>query len=209
MATARDRILDAARALVLEQGFGSTSLEQVLEQADASKGALFHHFSSKADLGRALLERYAADDADLLERLLAAAAAETADPAAQVVAFVRLLEEGATAALEQQPSCLFVSFIYERGLAGADGAGTVRAAILHWRERLLELLERAAGTRDLSGVDLPSLADHVFTVIEGAFLLTRALDDPQAMSRQLRHLRGYLEHLLAPAPAAAEPAVGG
>lgn len=196
--TARDRILDAARALVLEQGFGSTTLEQVLAEASASKGAFFHHFSSKAELGRALVEQYAADDATTLDALLAAAAAESDDPGQQIVAFVRLLEEGAGGAMEVQPNCLFVSFIYERGLAGADTMEIIGASIQHWRERLLDLLEQAAATRSLPAVDLSALADHVFTVIEGAFLLARAMDDPGRMRQQLAHLRTYLELLLAP-----------
>ena len=56
----RERILDAAQRIVLERGFAATSVDAVLEEAPATKGAFFHHFPSKNDLGRALLKRYAA-----------------------------------------------------------------------------------------------------------------------------------------------------
>jgi TetR/AcrR family transcriptional repressor of nem operon len=44
-------------------------------------------------------------------------------------------------------------------------------------------------------VDLPSLADQVFSTFEGGFILTRALDDPRRLGAQLAHLRHYLELL--------------
>ena len=53
----RIRLLDAAQGLVLERGFAGTSVDDVLSEAASTKGAFFHHFSSKAELGRALVER--------------------------------------------------------------------------------------------------------------------------------------------------------
>jgi TetR/AcrR family transcriptional regulator, transcriptional repressor for nem operon len=191
-ADTRERILDAAQRLVIEHGFGSTTVDAVLVAASSSKGAFFHHFPSKAELGRALVERYAAADAELLESLMAAAEADGDDPADQLIAFVAAFER----ATDAQPGCLFVSFIYEADLAGAGTEEVVAQSILLWRERILDKLETAAERRpSLAPVDLPSLADQVFTIFEGGFLLARALDEPAALRRQLAHLRHYLELL--------------
>jgi TetR/AcrR family transcriptional regulator, transcriptional repressor for nem operon len=164
--------------------------------AGASKGAFFHHFPSKASLGRALVERYAEADARTLDEALTAAEAKEDDPGRQLLAFVRSFEEVADEVLESQPACLFVSFIYESELGDDETAEAVAASILHWRERLLEKLAAAAASRpDFPPVDLPSLAHHFFTVMEGGFLLVRALNDPSHMRAQLAHLRHYLELL--------------
>ncbi|NEE04251.1 TetR/AcrR family transcriptional regulator [Phytoactinopolyspora halotolerans] len=195
--SARERILDAAHQLVLQRGFAATTVDAVLAEASASKGAFFHHFPSKAHLGRALVERYAEGDAQALETAMSAAEAETDDPGEQLVCFLRSFEEGAEAVLKIQPSCLFISFIYETELADAGTDDIVARSILHWRERILDKLEQAAADRPaLRAVDLPSLADQLFTVFEGAFLLTRALGDKDAMGRQLSHLRHYVELLV-------------
>ena len=69
----RDRILDSAEALIMDMGFGSTSIDRVLEGAGVTKGAFFHHFPSKADLGKALVQRYAKRDTELLEVTMARA----------------------------------------------------------------------------------------------------------------------------------------
>ena len=197
----RERILDTAQRLVLERGFAATSVDAVITEASASKGGFFHHFHSKHELGLALLERYAAADKRLLEEFMAAAEAETDDPAEQLVAFVRDFEQVAAELAPTQPGCLFVSFIYESQLAG-DGTGDLIAgSIRDWRERLLEKLEAAARVHPpATAVDLPSLADHVFTVFEGGFILTRAMDEPAHLPAQLAHVRHYLQLLFGLSP---------
>ena len=43
----RTRILDAAQALVLKQGYAGTSVDDVIAAAGTTKGGFFHHFPSK------------------------------------------------------------------------------------------------------------------------------------------------------------------
>jgi TetR/AcrR family transcriptional repressor of nem operon len=192
----RERILDAAQGLVLERGFAGTSVDAVIAAASTSKGGFFHHFRSKNELGLALLDRYAAGDIRMLDEAMAAAEAETDDPAEQIVALARRFEQVAAELVPIQPGCLFVSFIYERELAG-DGSGEVIVgSIRAWRERLLAKLEAAARVHPPAVVvDLRSLADQFFTVFEGGYVVTRALDDPAHLPAQLAHLRHYLELL--------------
>ena len=192
----RERILDAAQRLVLERGFAATSVDAVLAAAPATKGAFFHHFPSKNDLGRALLERYAAADERMLDDFMVAAEADSNDPAEQLVAFVRRFEQAAAELAPTQPGCLFVSFIYESQLAGDGDEDLIATSIRHWRARLLEKLEAAAERHPPAiAVDLPSLADHVFTTFEGGFILARAMHDHNHLRAQLAHLRHYLELL--------------
>lgn len=207
----RDRILDAAQRLVLARGFAATTVDGVLTAAGVSKGSFFHHFPSKAHLGRALVERYAAADQELLRVHLAAAEAVSGDPAVQLVELMRSLETAADeVADDAQPGCLFISFIYESELTDAGTEEIVAGAIRHWRERLLDKLEKAAAASPpgWADIDLPALADHVFATIEGAFLLARALGDPACVRRQIVHLRHYLELLFGPAPGKNPPERG-
>jgi TetR/AcrR family transcriptional repressor of nem operon len=198
----RDRILDAAQQIVLERGFAATSIDAVLAQAPATKGAFFHHFPSKNALGRALVERYAAADERMLDEFMAAAEAASGDPAEQLVAFIGHFERAAGELARTQPGCLFVSFIYESQLAADGQDDLIAASIRQWRARMLEKLESAARVHPPAiAVDLPSLADQVFSTFEGGFILARAMHDPRHLSSQLAHLRHYLE-LLFQLPAA-------
>ena len=204
----RQRILDTAERLVIDNGFAATSVDQVIAESGTSKGAFFHHFDSKTALARALVDRYAAADVGHLDRAVAQVEAATDDPAARVIAFLRVFEDGADELMAAQSSCLYVSVLTERQLASSGTWDQITRAVLAWRaelSRLLDdaLLDKAGATRpDAVPVDTNALADHVFVTFEGAFILARSMNDAGHMRAQLRVLRQLLEALLAPRPAA-------
>jgi TetR/AcrR family transcriptional repressor of nem operon len=197
----RQRILDTAERLVIDNGFAATSVDQVIAESGSSKGAFFHHFDSKTALARALVDRYAAADIGHLERAVAQVTAETDDPAARVIAFLRVFEDGADELMAAQSSCLYVSVLTERQLASSGTWDQISRAVLAWRAELSRLLDNALATRpDAVPVDRSALADHVFVTFEGAFILARSMNDAGHMRAQLRVLRQLLEALLEPRP---------
>ena len=56
-ARTRERILDAAQDLILDHGFGATTVDAVVGRAGITQGAFVHHFTSKSDLARGRRER--------------------------------------------------------------------------------------------------------------------------------------------------------
>jgi AcrR family transcriptional regulator len=69
-ARTRAALLAAARDLFTEQGFAETGREQIAERAGMTRGALYHHFASKADVAAAVVDEL---EAELLERVVGAA----------------------------------------------------------------------------------------------------------------------------------------
>src|SRR3989440_3785138 len=55
----RDAFLDVAQRLVQAKGFESMSIQDVLDELNASKGAFYHYFDSKQALLEAVVERFA------------------------------------------------------------------------------------------------------------------------------------------------------
>ncbi|HEY7596219.1 MAG TPA: helix-turn-helix domain-containing protein [Actinophytocola sp.] len=197
-APTRDRILDAAERLVIENGFAATSVDQVIAESGTSKGSFFHHFESKLDLARSLVARYAAADVANLDAALATVRERTGDPAKQAIEFVRIFEDGADELMSAQSSCLYVSILTERQLAAAGTSEQIVGAIEAWRVALSEILRAALADRPAAAdVDPDALADHVFVTFEGAFLLCRSTGDTGHMRAQLRVLRRMFESLLA------------
>lgn len=196
----RERILDAAEHLVIENGFAATSLDQVLKAAGTSKGAFFHHFDSKLALARALTERYVAADVGQLRAALDATA-EIADPAERLVAFVRSFEDAGDEIMSAQSSCLYVAVLTEQQLVTNGTADLITQAIESWREEIAALLDAAAASRGVDLGDTAALADHVFVTFEGAFLLCRSTGKPEHMRAQLGVLRRLFESALGMPPA--------
>lgn len=52
----RQLILDAALSVFSRQGFAQTRLEEIAQEANVTRGAIYHHFGGKAELYNALLE---------------------------------------------------------------------------------------------------------------------------------------------------------
>jgi TetR/AcrR family transcriptional regulator, transcriptional repressor for nem operon len=198
----RTKILDAAQALVLDQGFAGTSVDDVIAAAETTKGGFFHHFPSKQELARALVERYVAEDMELLDDLFTRAERLSRDPLQQLLLFVGLQEEAADELAGDDPGCLYASFCYERDLFDEGTRAAIADAVLSWRTRTRAKLDEVVELYPPRiPVDLDALADEGLTLFEGAYVLSRALGEPQLLKGQLRHFRNYLELLFWPAPA--------
>jgi TetR/AcrR family transcriptional regulator, acrAB operon repressor len=53
----REQLLDAAEQVFRERGVGHASLAEVADAAGVTRGAIYHHFESKAELFQALMAR--------------------------------------------------------------------------------------------------------------------------------------------------------
>ena len=65
-AATRERLLAAARAAVVRQGFAGASVRDIAEAAGFSQGAFYSNFESKEDLLLALLAQHMDEEADRL-----------------------------------------------------------------------------------------------------------------------------------------------
>lgn len=192
----RERILDTAERLMIEQGYSATSVDQLIDEASTSKGAFFHHFASKAALATALVHRYVQGDLAQLQTGLAATEGID-DPVARVLAFLRYYEDHGDDLIAEQSGCLYATALAEKDLLGGEVNDLIHEAVVAWREAIVELLEAALPRRrGADPVDLDALADHVYVTFEGAFLLCRSTGAPSAMRGQLRVLRQLVAALL-------------
>lgn len=198
----RERILDSAQALILDHGFGATTVDAVVGRAGITKGAFFHHFATKADLARALVERYAQMDRDHLARHLERARKLASDPLQQVLVLIGLYEEDFEAMEAPFPGCLFASYTYENKLFEEGTLEVLRDSTLMWRREMRALLEKVAAAHPPRvPVDMESLADLFYALTEGSFIMTKTLGDKTLLARHAKHLRTYLQLLFAPTPA--------
>ena len=56
-------ILDAATHLFVEKGYDATSLQDIINETNLSKGAIYHHFSSKEEIFEAISYRIGEENA--------------------------------------------------------------------------------------------------------------------------------------------------
>lgn len=194
--SARDRLLEAGVQLIRRQGFAATSVEQLCTHAGVTKGAFFHHFASKEHLGVALAEYWSTSTANFFAD---AAFHANANPLDRVLGYVDLRialisgpPEGFSCVAGTMLQESFATSLPIREACGASIAGNAAA--------LEDDLAAALAARGLAEPSAASLARHVQAVIQGAFVVAKALPPGEAAaaaSDTLSHLRRYLELLLA------------
>src|SRR3954470_695903 len=81
------RLLAEATRLFARQGFDRTSVQEIVEAAGVTKGAMYHYFGSKDDLLHEIYGRVLREQTDRLEKV-AASGAPAADRLAEAAADV-------------------------------------------------------------------------------------------------------------------------
>lgn len=195
----RSTIMDAAEAVILKEGFASASIDRIIAQAGITKGTFFYHFASKADLAYALVHRFADLDRQNLDRTMARAESLSRDPLQQFLIFIGLMREMMEGLTEPYPGCLYAAYIYEAELFDDRTLKIVRDALQGWRDAMVpkirEIAERHPPRRP---VKPEALADMLTVVFEGAFIVSKVMNEPDLVAEQLDRFRDYVELLFAP-----------
>jgi TetR/AcrR family transcriptional repressor of nem operon len=198
-ARTRDRILDAAQDLILDKGYAGVSIDQLISSLDLTKGAFFHHFKSKADLARTLIDRYSRDGVALLENNLSRAKKLSDDPLQQLLILVGLYEEMFEGLTEPWPGCLLASYVYELQQFDDDMKPVINREFLLSRSGVGELIESIMEKYPPRvPVDPTALADMFMSTFEGAFVLSKSLDEPDITVQQLRLYKAFITALFLP-----------
>jgi AcrR family transcriptional regulator len=179
----RDRILDAAEAVILESGGQNFTLDAVAERAGISKGGLVYSFATKDELVYATLEREVAHFQEAVGRRLAGGAS---GPVERILAHIEeaLEEDDASTqkaaflvtALVHAPEMLEPIRRYYRALL--DPLRSKSGEFQEVRQALLAVegifLLRGLGLVEFSADELKSVLLHARDIIIAALAKHRA-----------------------------------
>jgi len=196
----REKLMDIAEAAVLSKGFGATSIEEIIAEAEITKSGFFYHFKDKNELARALLQRYLENEEQILDDLFDRARELHDDPLHAFLIGLKLFSEMMADLPSGHPGCLVATYCYNERLFDRDVQDINREAVLQWRARFLKVFEEIAAIyppRD--NVDFEALADMVSTTVEGGIVMSKAVREPKVLSEQIMLLRSYVKLLFMPA----------
>jgi TetR/AcrR family transcriptional repressor of nem operon len=189
---ARTRLLDAARDTIRAKGFAATSVDDLCRAAAVTKGAFFHHFGSKDALGVAAAEHWS----ETTSAFFAGAPYHAPDdPLDRVLAYIAFRK----AIITDDPaefSCLVGTMAQEVHASSPTIRDACGRSLFGHAATLEADIEEAMRERGLSGEwTAASLARHTQTVIQGAFVLAKAGNDPALARESLDHLDRYIRLL--------------
>ena len=189
----RERLLDAAESSVLEKGFAATSIDELIAAVGITKSGFFYHFRDKSELATALLERYLAREGKILDDLFARAGELHEDPLHAFLIGLKMLAEMMASLPEAHPGCLVAAYTYQEQLFNRDVRDLNAAAVLRWRKRFRDRLDAIAlRYPPRIEVDMDDLADMVSALADGGIILSKAVRDKDALSRQILLYRQFV-----------------
>jgi AcrR family transcriptional regulator len=176
--------------LFWEKGYGSTSIADVLREAGANSGSLYHFFPGKQELLVAVLEMYRDGIAPML---LDPAWKGVEDPIERVFALLARYRQSIVST-----DCVYGCPIGSLALEIHEPDPPVRALLAAnfsaWVAAVLRCLD-AAAPRLPADVDRQGLAEFVLTTMEGGVMLARTHRDVGHFDRAVAQLRAHFAAL--------------
>lgn len=181
MSNKAEQIMDEAENLARTHGYNAFSFRDLAAKVGIKSASVHYHFPTKADLGAALARRYTDRFIDALNQII-----KPTDTAFEIIQ--KYGSAYHQALVEDGRMCLCGLFAAEVDSLPEPVAEEVQRffdANIHW---LKEVLRRDPHVR--SEEELETDATFILTLFQGAMLVGRTLNQPEAIQKVLEKLRG-------------------
>jgi AcrR family transcriptional regulator len=180
----RNRLLDVAAEAFQSQGYHNTSMHDVMRNAKATGGAVYHHFPSKKELGLAVIR----------ERVAKAVQETWIEP----VKSARAARDGILAVFDQLiaeldrgkriSGCPLNNLALELSLTDPEFQIAIQEVFEQWRIAIAQKLRADKGRGLLKKVDPETFATFVVASFSGAMSLAKASQNAKAIKACARQL---------------------
>jgi AcrR family transcriptional regulator len=179
----REHLITAAKALLWERGYEAMSPRAIQERSGAGQGSFYHHFASKADLATTALGEVADEMRETFNTVLHT----DKPPLARVREYLRQPREGLR-------GCRLGRMTQEAVLSQEALRHPISTYFLSTEQEISAALEEAQRAGALSEtIDPADLAATLVAVVQGGYVLARAVQDPQQMDKAIRGALALLD----------------
>ncbi|MBM3551756.1 MAG: TetR family transcriptional regulator [Alphaproteobacteria bacterium] len=182
----REALLDRGVALLMEQGYHGTGLQELVQSVGVPKGSFYNYFESKEAFSAEVVKHYIEPFIQRLDAHLRGSGV-TAEVALKRY-FEELIEE--TERRDFKGGCLLGNLIGEIGDTSELCQTSLRQAVHRYRDKLREGIARAQREGDFRmDMEAKEMADFLVNVWQGALLRMK-------IERSVRPLTQFCDMLL-------------
>lgn len=182
----REKLLDQGVALLMDQGYHGTGLQELVQRVGVPKGSFYNYFPSKEAFSAEVVKHYIDPFIEQLDAYLQRKDI-TADVALRAY-FAELIEE--TERRGFKGGCLLGNLMGEIGDTSELAQGSLRTAAHRYRDKLREGIARGQEEgRFRKDVDAKDMADFLVDAWQGALLRMK-------IERSIRPLTRFCDMLL-------------
>jgi AcrR family transcriptional regulator len=182
-ADSRTRLLQAAEKITYRQGFGSTALADIAQEARVPLGNIYYYFKTKDEIGGAIVEQRVSRFKKLLQEL------DKADsPKERLCGFVQIkIKNRQGLARSGCPVGTLCSELHKHGGVVAKKSTALFAEALAWMEMQFKALGKGADSR--------GLAVHLLSATQGVSVLAHTFHDPGMIEMEAARLKEWIRAL--------------
>lgn len=179
----RDRLVEAAQALLWERSYQASSVDEICSRAGAKKGSFYHFFDSKSELAIAAVQaNWEATKAAVFEPLFSGGPAGMA----QLQRLVEVVDQVQRQTRDRTGAYLGCPF----GSLGQEMAHqdeSLRVVLDRVFEEHCDYIQRAVEAAvergEIQTADPRHKAEEIFALFEGALLVAKVSNDPDRFRR--------------------------
>lgn len=190
----RSALLEAASEEIHEQGFRAASLDNILKRSGVTKGALYHHFSSKAALGHAVVD-------EMLLPVFKEAWALLQDETIHPIDRMKRVIEGHLAGVSQDEiarGCPLNNLVQEMAGIEEEFRARLHQILSAWVEQIGVLLKRGQEQGKVrADIDPDRAATMIVACYEGCMGLAKCSHSTELFATCIAGMTDYVEGLRA------------
>lgn len=179
----REKLLEAARELIHQQGYRHTTLAEIAERSEVPLGNVYYYFKTKDDLAAAVIKEHLERFSGQFKRW----DSDISDPKARLHTLLDYIETMKYTLAGA--GCPIGSLCQE--LSKEDGPLAERAGNI----LILQLTWVQAQFEALGFENARALATEMVTNMQGVSLLANSLNDAEIVTQQVTRLKGWLDKL--------------
>ncbi len=189
----KQRIIHESLKLFSMKGFVSTSINDILEAANTSKGGFYNHFASKEDLFFAALD----EARRIWRKKCLASLDEIESPLGKIKGLLVNYRDRYLKDTEDLPGgCIFVTFSVELPDQRPHLAEEVNKGFVGLKAMLKRMLNEGKELGELGNdVNIGAVTEMLFSGMVGASVIYRVNKSTDSLDRSINSLIGYLEEL--------------
>lgn len=190
----RRRLVEATVGLMLRQGYGATTVDQICAGAGLTKGSFFHHFASKEAVGLAAMDAFARAG---MEMYAAATQPAHGEPLDELHRLLDLMAELARTHGEAL-SCMVGTLSQEMALSSPAIREAGERHMVAWVAVVADMLTRARQAHPVAtDFDPEAVAWVLYSIWQGSMLIGKTRRSPAMIEANLGQARLYIDSLFA------------
>lgn len=195
MKTLRDTLISSMYTSMYKHGYHATNLNDVLLQADTSKGGMYHYFDSKQTLALVAIETYVGD---YIHRYWEVPLEKSENPLQTLIEQVRNvahLKRIESFGIDFRYGCPLNNFIQELSMTDETFGGLLNALFMRWEGAIIQAFTRIRKELKID-VNIAHAASFIIASIEGSFTYAKVHHGERSIQPMMEELIVFIHSLI-------------